>query len=98
MHYFFSQLVFAIMHLPFCSNYKRLTSCQGSTLLYVFCSTWVMINLQTRKVAKIPEAMRQKLARFAPNPLRCTCSTLGISQGGQDCINHHSALRPIHLL
>ncbi|KAA6418468.1 MAG: acyl-ACP, partial [Trebouxia sp. A1-2] len=33
-------------------------------------STWVMINLQTRKVAKIPEAMRQKLARFAPNPLR----------------------------
>lgn len=33
-------------------------------------STWVMINLQTRKVAKIPEAMRHKLARFAPEPLR----------------------------
>lgn len=29
-----------------------------------------MVNLQKRKVAKIPEEMRQKLARFAPNPVR----------------------------
>ena len=33
-------------------------------------STWVMVNLQKRKVAKIPDEMRQKLARFAPNPVR----------------------------
>ena len=29
-----------------------------------------MVNLQKRKVAKIPDEMRQKLARFAPNPVR----------------------------
>ncbi|KAL3130707.1 hypothetical protein ABBQ38_000056 [Trebouxia sp. C0009 RCD-2024] len=33
-------------------------------------STWVMVNLQKRKVAKIPDEMRQKLARFAPDPPR----------------------------
>lgn len=29
-----------------------------------------MVNLQKRKVAKIPDEMRQKLARFAPDPVR----------------------------
>ena len=33
-----------------------------------------MVNLQKRKVAKIPDEMRQKLARFAPDPVRCLLS------------------------
>lgn len=41
--------------------------------LHVY-STWVMVNLQKRKVAKIPDEMRQKLARFAPDPVRCLFS------------------------
>ena len=52
-----------------------LCSCTNALLLHASaccnaCSTWVMVNLQTRKVAKIPDEMRQKLARFAPDPLR----------------------------
>ena len=44
-----------------------------SPCLHAF-STWVMVNLQKRKVAKIPDEMRRKLARFAPDPVRCVFS------------------------
>lgn len=37
----------------------------------LLCSTWVMVSLKTRKVAKIPDEMRRKLQDFAPNPPRC---------------------------
>lgn len=33
-------------------------------------STWVMVNTETRKLSKIPEAMREKLEVFAPKPPR----------------------------
>ena len=35
------------------------------------CSTWVMLNTSTRKVAKIPDKMRHKLDNLAPHPFRC---------------------------
>ena len=73
MNYFFSRMVFSAMHLPFVAvSFSGFSLARTQPCSVCFCSTWVMINLQTRKVAKIPEAMRQKLARFAPDPLRCT--------------------------
>jgi hypothetical protein len=37
--------------------------------LYV-CSTWVTINTQTRRPAKIPEGVKQRFVRLAPSPPR----------------------------
>ena len=36
----------------------------------ICCSTWVMVNTKTRRLAKIPEAMRVKLVDLAPKPHR----------------------------
>lgn len=55
-----AQCVYSLKNILFCTD----VSC------FHVSSTWVMVNLQKRKVAKIPDEMRQKLARFAPDPVR----------------------------
>lgn len=48
----------------------EITNAQSGKLLGRATSTWVMVSLKTRKVAKIPDEMRRKLQDFAPNPPR----------------------------
>lgn len=38
--------------------------------MFFVCSTWVTINSDTRKLAKIPEDVKQRFRRLAPNPPR----------------------------
>ena len=39
------------------------------------CSTWVTINAETRKLAKIPADVKQKFLRLAPSPPRSAIPT-----------------------
>ena len=37
------------------------------------CSTWIMLNLKTRKLAKYPDEMKEKMKFLAPKPPRYGC-------------------------
>ena len=39
-------------------------------VIYVFCSTWVMLNTEKRRAVRIPDEMRVKLYAYTPQPLR----------------------------
>ena len=38
--------------------------------LCLWCSTWVMLNTLTRRLAKMPDEMRAKMQYLAPHPSR----------------------------
>ncbi len=49
----------------------RITDAATGQQLGAATSTWVTINTNTRKLAKIPEQVRAKFLKFSPSPPRC---------------------------
>jgi hypothetical protein len=41
----------------------------------ISCSTWVTINAESRRLAKIPENVKQRFLQLAPSPPRCAIPT-----------------------
>lgn len=72
------------LKLTRCSLCRRCCSCSGlppwpasllPLFLVCFRSTWVTINAESRRLAKIPEAVKQRFLQLAPSPPRCAIPT-----------------------
>lgn len=49
---------------------KDIMGTYGLLRCAMLCSTWVMLNTLTRRLAKMPDEMRTKMEYLAPHPPR----------------------------
>ncbi|WIA17235.1 hypothetical protein OEZ85_014109 [Tetradesmus obliquus] len=53
----------------------RISNADTGEYLGAATSTWVTINAESRRLAKIPEAVKQRFLQLAPSPPRCAIPT-----------------------